>query len=117
MEGSGGASIQSFVSSVLNNASASRQFGDAGLSFAPTDSMQGEIKAPSTFQNYDCLMFTCSTQGATMVYMYLTALYVSHSVRAHAGKQGVISQSFAYAVSTFPLSQSELNSAARWAPS
>ena len=40
VEGSGGASIQNLVQSVLANASMSGRFGNAGLTFAPTDSDQ-----------------------------------------------------------------------------
>ena len=40
VEGSGGASIQNLVKSVLANATATGRFGNAGLTFAPTDSDQ-----------------------------------------------------------------------------
>lgn len=40
VEGSGGASIQNLVKAVLANASATGRFGNAGLTFAPTDSDQ-----------------------------------------------------------------------------
>lgn len=40
VEGAGGASIQNLVKSVLANASATGRFGNAGLTFAPTDSDQ-----------------------------------------------------------------------------
>ena len=40
VEGSGGASIQNMVKAVLVNASATGRFGNAGLTFAPTDSDQ-----------------------------------------------------------------------------
>ena len=40
LEGSGGASIQNLVKAVLANASATGRFGNAGLTFAPTDSDQ-----------------------------------------------------------------------------
>jgi hypothetical protein len=53
VEGSGGASIQSLIASVLNNASATQQFGNAGLSFAPTDSTQG---VPMCIRTYNSLL-------------------------------------------------------------
>lgn len=40
VEGSGGASIQNLVKSVLANATATGRFGNAGLTFAPIDSNQ-----------------------------------------------------------------------------
>ena len=40
VEGSGGASMQNLVKSVLANATATGRFGNAGLTFAPTDSNQ-----------------------------------------------------------------------------
>ena len=40
VEGSGGASMQNLVKSVLLNATATGRFSNAGLTFAPTDSDQ-----------------------------------------------------------------------------
>ena len=40
VEGSGGASMQNLVKSVLSNATATGRFSNAGLTFAPTDSDQ-----------------------------------------------------------------------------
>ena len=45
VEGSGGASIQNLVKSVLANATTTGRFGNAGLTFAPTDSDQ--VRNPS----------------------------------------------------------------------
>lgn len=41
VEGSGGASIQSLVSSIIANGTSSNNFGAATINFAPTDSTQG----------------------------------------------------------------------------
>ena len=123
VEGCGGASIQNLVESVLANATATGRFGNAGLTFAPIDSNQvsyycyrpcngvstgfGRKTLDLCGPSWDCTaavqLLCCREQHSQVVKPEVCV----------QGKQGVITQSFAYAMSTLPLTAAELAEANR----
>ena len=121
VEGSGGSSIQNLIKSVLANATATGRFGNAGLTFAPTDSYQvsHHCNRPCNSVCTTCRRKTSDLCGPTSecaaAVQLLCCLEQHSQVRCVCvqGKQGVITQSFAYAMSTLPLTAAELAQAKR----
>ncbi len=123
VECSGGASFQDLVKSVLANATATGRFGNAGLTFAPTDSDQVRRCCRSSCNGLSagCRHKTrklCSPHPDFTAAVQLLCFPEEHSQVLKPGvcvqgKQGVITQSFAYAMSTLPLTAADLAQAKR----